>query len=61
MPRMSIKLACVAAIGVSVFGGAVLAAQDRYSVQVPDGIAFSEFKGYDTWQVVSVSIPGSST
>lgn len=55
MPRMSIKLACVAAIGVSIFGGAVLAAQDRYSVQVPDGIAFSEFKGYDTWQVVSVS------
>ena len=24
-------------------------------MQVPDGLAFSEFSGYETWQVVSVS------
>ena len=34
--------------------GAVTA-QDKYALQVPDGLAFSEFKGYETWQVVSVS------
>jgi Cytochrome P460 len=55
MLRISRKLISIAAIGVAAFGGAVFAAQDRYSLQVPDGIAFAEFKGYDTWQVVSVS------
>jgi hypothetical protein len=29
--------------------------QDKYSVRVPGGLAFSEFKGYESWQVVSVS------
>ena len=29
--------------------------QDKYTVRVPGGLAFSEFKGYETWQVVSVS------
>jgi hypothetical protein len=29
--------------------------QNKYTVKVPDGLAFSEFKGYESWQVVSVS------
>ena len=29
--------------------------QDKYTLKVPDGLAFSEFKGYETWQVVSLS------
>ena len=33
----------------------VLAAQDRYSLKSPDGIGFSEFKGYDAWQLVGPS------
>ncbi len=32
-----------------------LAAQDRYTLKVPDGLAFSEFKGYENWQYVAVS------
>jgi hypothetical protein len=28
--------------------GAAIAAQDKYAVEVPDGLAFSEFKGYET-------------
>ena len=32
-----------------------LAAQDKYAVQVPGGLAFSEFRGYEDWQTVSVS------
>jgi hypothetical protein len=31
------------------------AKQDKYTLRVPGGLAFSEFKGYETWQVVSVS------
>lgn len=38
-----------------LIGLTVLAQQDRYTLKVPDGLAFSEFKGYDTWQDVAVS------
>jgi len=42
----------------AVLGGIALAAQDKYTVQVPGGLAFSEFKGYENWQVISVSHAG---
>jgi hypothetical protein len=31
------------------------AAQDRYTLKVPDGLAFSDVRGYETWQTVAVS------
>src|SRR6266403_5517196 len=43
---------------VSALGGSAMSAQDKYTVKVPDGLAFSEFKGYEAWQVVSVSQDG---
>src|SRR5438046_7845458 len=43
---------------VSALGGSAMAAQDKYTVKVPGGLAFSEFRGYETWQVVSVSQDG---
>ena len=47
-------------IAVTVFVGIVLAAlalaaQDKYTLSVPNGLAFSEFRGYEDWQVVAVS------
>jgi len=41
-------------IGVSLSALAVLAlgAQGKYTVKVPNGLAFSEFKGYEDWQAV---------
>ena len=44
---------------LAAVGGVALAAQDRYAVQVPGGLAFSEFRGYDNWQLVSLSQNGS--
>jgi hypothetical protein len=32
--------------------------QDRYSLKVPGGLAFSEFRGYELWQVMAVSNGG---
>jgi hypothetical protein len=32
-----------------------LAAQDRSSVKVPNGLSLGEFKGYDTWQTIAPS------
>lgn len=40
-------------------GGLAIAAQDKYTLKVPNGLSFSEFKGYEAWQVVSVSQAGS--
>jgi hypothetical protein len=42
----------------AVLGGLALAAQDRYSLQVPGGLAFSEFRGYEDWQTIAVSHNG---
>src|SRR3974377_1088663 len=42
--------------GVLAFvGGWVVYAQDKYTVKVPNGLAFSEFRGYEGWQFVSIS------
>ena len=37
---------------------AVAFAQDRYTLKVPNGLAFSEFKGYESWQLISISEDG---
>jgi hypothetical protein len=42
----------------SVTGGWAISAQDKYTVKVPNGLAFSEFQGYESWQVVSISQDG---
>ena len=53
------KLAIVTSAAVLVgLAGTAISAQDKYTLQVPNGLAFSEFKGYETWQVVSVSLSG---
>ena len=48
----------ISAASFAILCGIALAAQDRYSVQVPGGLAFSEFRGYEDWQVISVSHNG---
>ena len=43
---------------LSILGGSALFAQDKYSLKVPGGLAFSEFRGYEAWQLVSISQGG---
>lgn len=45
----------IIAAALAVLGSWAVLAQDKYSLKIPDGLAFSEFKGYETWQVVSLS------
>jgi hypothetical protein len=33
-------------------------AQDKYTLKVPGGLAFSEFRGYESWETISVSHNG---
>ena len=38
-----------------LFGGLAIAAQDRYTLRIPDGLAFADFGGYENWEAVAVS------
>ena len=38
--------------------GAAISGQEKYTLKVPNGLAFSEFKGYESWQTISVSHNG---
>jgi hypothetical protein len=53
--RMRAGAAAALTLVVAVLGGMALAQQDKYSLKVPGGLAFSEFRGYEGWQVVSTS------
>src|SRR5262249_46166769 len=44
-------------IVVAVIFLSALAAQDRFTLKAPNGIAFSEFKGYEAWPTVAPSQP----
>jgi hypothetical protein len=48
------SMAAVAAL-LAVAGGVCFAADNKDTVAVPNGLAFSEFKGYEGWQVITVS------
>jgi hypothetical protein len=49
-----ITFAVVAVLTVLI-GVKLLAQQDKYSLKVPGGLAVSEFRGYESWQLISVS------
>lgn len=38
--------------------GVANSAQDKYTVAVPNGLAFSEFRGYESWQTINISQNG---
>src|SRR5271167_4682971 len=57
LPSRGFRVVSAAALGIAlaVLGGSGFAAQDKYTVRVPNGLAFSDFRGYENWQVVAVS------
>jgi hypothetical protein len=40
---------------LAVLAGVAIAAQDRFRLKAPNGIAFSEFRGYEDWPDVAIS------
>src|ERR1700679_3514632 len=56
--RISPKaIVTIIAAGLAILGGSAISA-DKYAVQVPGGLGFSEFKGYEDWSVISISDNG---
>ena len=53
MKRKSRLTVAISTGALAFLGGAAVYAQDKYSLVTPSGIAFSDFRGYEDWAVVS--------
>ena len=61
MKRILPLVMVIIALVFAVLGARVISAQgkqDKYTVKVQNGLAFSEFRGYESWQVISISQGG---
>jgi hypothetical protein len=58
MKSKRMRMIAIFAALVSVVEASALAGQSKDTLKVPGGLAFSEFKGYEAWQLVSVSQDG---
>jgi hypothetical protein len=43
----------VIVVSLAVLASISFAAEDRYALKAPNGVAFSEFRGYESWQNVA--------
>jgi hypothetical protein len=53
----------IIALALALWGaraGSTQGTQDKYTLQVPGGLAFSDFKGYEDWQPVGPSLTSAS-
>jgi mono/diheme cytochrome c family protein len=56
LPRLG---AASASTAVQSQAPGAVSTQDKYTLKIPNGLAFSEFRGYEDWQVVSISHDGN--
>jgi Cytochrome P460 len=55
MKSKSISIVAATVLVLAVVSGVAISAQDKYTLKLPDGIVFSDFKGYEDWQLISSS------
>jgi hypothetical protein len=58
MKKVLVYLAVIFGIAVAVLNyrvGSAQSKQDKYTLRVPGGLAFSDFEGYEDWQAVGPS------
>jgi hypothetical protein len=58
MTKVQALLITSVAVAISIIGGRAISAQDKYTLRVPGGLGFAEFKGYEDWPVISISENG---
>ena len=58
LPSRGLRVVSAAALGIAlaVLGGRVFAAQDKYTLRVPNGLAFCDFRGTKTGRSPSVRL-----
>ena len=57
MTRIPLWLTVIIAIVLAALGGRAISAQDKYTVQVPGGLALADCRGYEDWTEVAASHP----
>ena len=56
MRGKSLLISAGVAVALAVLAtGAAISEQDKNTVKVPGGLGFAEFKGYESWETISVS------
>jgi hypothetical protein len=57
--RISTLIGFSISLSIAVLAASVeISAQDKYTVKVPNGLAFSEFRGYEGWSLIAISENG---
>ena len=55
MNGKSMLIVAAKLVVLAVVSGIATSAQDKYTLKLPDGVAFSDFKGYEDWRLISTS------
>src|SRR3974390_424448 len=55
MKSNSMPIVAAIVFVVAAGAGVAISAQDKYTLKLPDGVAFSDFKGYEDWRLISIS------
>jgi hypothetical protein len=56
--KILLTSACISVALAVLAAGAAISAQDRYTVKVPNGLAFAQFRGYTGWEPIAISPNG---
>jgi hypothetical protein len=57
--KKSKLIGLIVSVSTAILAASVaISAQDRYTVQVPNGLAFAEFRGYEDWPMIGFSENG---
>jgi Cytochrome P460 len=55
MNGKSMLIVAAMVLALAVVSAVAISAQDKYALKLPDGVAFSDFRGYGDWQVISTA------
>jgi Cytochrome P460 len=53
MNRKSVWIIASTLLALAVASGAAVSTQDKYTLKLPGGVAFADFKGYEDWRLIS--------
>jgi hypothetical protein len=54
----TISVSVALLLAILATAGAAISAQDKYTLKVPNGLAFAQFRGYESWETISISSNG---
>ena len=55
MNSKSMSIAATMVFMLAVVSAVAISAQDKYTVKLPNGLVFSDWRGYEDWQLISSS------